>query len=142
MNWKLTLATLTAVAGPAFADPPCDGPHAAQPVAYAPAPPQQQQYAPPQYVPPVPPPVPGGPVAPAQRPGRWELRDTQQWVAGATQSVWVDGRCYGHGRHTRCEAGHYETRSTPGRYVTVQQWVWVDAPRHEHERWARRGPRF
>lgn len=140
MNWKLTLATLTAVAGPAFADPPCDDEHAARPVAYAPPAPPAQYAPPPQYAPPVPPPVPGGQVQPGQRPGRWELRDTQQWIAGTTETVWVDGRCHGHGWRARCEPGRYVTRTTPGRYVTVQQWVWVEVQRHE--RWARRGHRF
>ncbi len=142
MNWKRTLAALTVVAGPAFADPPCDDEHAAHPVGYAPAPPAQ--YAPaPQYAPPVPPPIANGGqvvVAP-QRPGRWELRNTQQWVPGATETVWVEGRCRGPAWKARCTPGQYVTRTAPGRYVTVQQWVWVDAPRHQ-ERWARRGHRF
>lgn len=67
---------------------------------------------------------------PASRPGgRWELQASQQWVPGATQQVWVAGSCVGHPRKPwlqRCSPGQYVTQQSPGRYETVQQWVWVD----------------
>ncbi|MEW6435404.1 MAG: hypothetical protein AB1730_28240 [Myxococcota bacterium] len=81
-----------------------------------------------------PPPIPI--VAPQQSPhGRYEWRDVQRWVPATSTQVWVEGRCVTrrHGRrgrfeHTRCTPGHYETVTTPGRYETRQEWVWVAFP--------------
>jgi hypothetical protein len=67
--------------------------------------------------------------APRHQAGRWELRTTQQWVAGVSQQVWVDGTCRQHPRHAwrqRCEPGRFVTVQTPGHHETRQQWVWVD----------------
>ncbi|MBL8924367.1 MAG: hypothetical protein JNJ54_36295 [Myxococcaceae bacterium] len=78
--------------------------------------------------------------------GRWELRTTQQFVAGTTQQVWVAGQCFGNSRKPwkqRCEPGRYVTTTTPGHYETRQQWVWVDYQQHERfeHRYGRRHSR-
>lgn len=61
--------------------------------------------------------------------GRYELRTVRQWVSGRYEEVWVPGVCREnrHGR-VRCTSGYYDRRYVPGRYESVQQWVWV-APR-------------
>lgn len=67
--------------------------------------------------------------APVRTQGQWELRTTQQWVAGGTQQVWVQGSCRAHPRQPwkqRCERGQYVTVQTAGHSETRQQWVWVD----------------
>lgn len=56
--------------------------------------------------------------------GQYQLVAQQRWVPPSQQQVWVEGRC--HGRfNQRCAPGRYEVRTTPGYYVTVQEWVWV-----------------
>lgn len=69
--------------------------------------------------------------------GRYALQTVQRWVPARYEQVWVPEQCYerghgrgrghGHGRggETRCRGGYYEQRMVPGRYETVQEWVWV-----------------
>lgn len=95
--------------------------HQAVPVTAPPIPAVQVQFG--VGVRPMPPP-------PARHGGRWEMRTTQQWVPGAVQQVWVPGQCYGSPHRPwaqRCSQGQYVTQQLPGRYETVQQWVWVDS---------------
>ena len=59
--------------------------------------------------------------------GRYELQTRSQWVPGATTQVWVPGVCHRppFSPIQICARGHYETRTLPGRYEQVQEWVWV-----------------
>ncbi len=69
--------------------------------------------------------------------GLYELQNTQRWVPGSQQQVWVPGQCYGGGEHhrrgwgrgggKRCAQGSYQVISSPGHYETTQQWVWVSS---------------
>jgi hypothetical protein len=120
-----TFALLAVLAAPvALAQSPYQY-HGASPVAAAPLPAVVQD------------PGCGPQPAPLHAAGRWELRTTQQYVAGTTQQVWVAGQCHGNPRKPwkqRCESGRYVTTTTPGHYETRQQWVWVAYERHErHE---------
>lgn len=79
--------------------------------------------------------------APAPRPpprqdGRYELQTVQRWVEGYHSQVWVPERCdYKPRRNvTKCRGGYYEQQWVPGRYETVQEWVWVPAPRWNQHR--------
>ncbi len=72
-----------------------------------------------------------GHVPPGQptRHGRYELRTVRKWVDGYWTQVWVPERCkvkeHHHWRKVKCKGGHYDRRWVPGRYETVQEWVWV-----------------
>jgi hypothetical protein len=61
--------------------------------------------------------------------GRYELRTMQRWVEGQWQQVWVPEQCVTRQRgwktRVRCQPGYYDSRWTPGHYVTAQQWVWI-----------------
>lgn len=71
------------------------------------------------------------PQPPPRQNGRYELQTQQRWVEGYYEQVWVPEQCrYKPGRHvTKCRGGYYEQQWVPGRYETVQEWVWVPAPR-------------
>ncbi len=73
-----------------------------------------------------------------RRGGHYELRNVQQWVAGQTQQVWVGGFCHRppFSPVQVCSPGHYVSKTSPGYYTTVQQWVWVE--HHRPHRWGRR----
>ena len=74
-----------------------------------------------------------------RRGGHYELRNTQQWVPGATTQVWVNGFCHRppFSPVQVCTQGRYENRTSPGYYRTVQEWVWVEHHRRGN-RWGRR----
>lgn len=73
-----------------------------------------------------------------RRGGRYELRTTQRWVEGHYQNVWVPGSCFGHVVQV-CSPGFYRQDWVPGRYVTEQQWVFVEhRERRHHRSWGRR----
>jgi hypothetical protein len=73
----------------------------------------------------------------ARRGGHYELQAVQKWTEGYYQSVWVAGDCVGRHFVKVCSPGYYRQDWVPGRYVTEQQWVWVD--RHDrHDRRDRR----
>jgi hypothetical protein len=67
------------------------------------------------------------PAPPQGQQGRYELRDTQQWVPGRYQQVWVPEQCRFRPRHgySTCRAGYYDQQWVEGHYETTQQWVWV-----------------
>lgn len=71
------------------------------------------------------------PVSPAGHAGRYELRDTQQFVPAHYEQVTVQ-QCresrHGWRRNTRCFPVT-ESRYVPGAYQTVQEWVWVPSYR-------------
>jgi hypothetical protein len=70
-------------------------------------------------------------------PGHYELRSFQKWEEGHYQQVWVPGACFG--LHVQvCSPGSYRQEWVPGRYVTAQQYVWVEY-RHHHG-WGRFNP--
>ncbi len=73
-----------------------------------------------------------------RRGGHFELRNVQQWVEGQTQQVWVAGFCHRppFSPVQVCAPGHYVSKTSPGYYTTVQQWVWVE--HHRPHRWGRR----
>ncbi|MBL8951681.1 MAG: hypothetical protein JNK82_12945 [Myxococcaceae bacterium] len=73
-----------------------------------------------------------------RRGGHYELRNVQQWVAGQSQQVWVGGACHRppFSPVQVCAPGRYVTKTSPGYYTTVQQWVWVEHSRPQ--RWGRR----
>lgn len=72
------------------------------------------------------------------RHGRYELRTTQRWVEGYYTQVFMPGQCFGHVVRV-CSPGHYMQSWVPGRYVTDQQWVWVENRRpHGWRAWGRR----
>lgn len=69
------------------------------------------------------------PRPPPSGEGRYELRTVQHWVEGHYEQVWVPERCrYKRNGQMKCRSGFYEERYVPGRYESVQQWVWVPAP--------------
>lgn len=73
-----------------------------------------------------------------RRGGRYELRATQKWVEGYYQNVWVPGSCFGHVVQV-CSPGYYRQDWVPGRYVTEQQWVFVEhRERRYYRAWGRR----
>ncbi len=57
--------------------------------------------------------------------GHWELRDVQKWVDGQWNQVLVPGRCFMTRWGQRCTPGSYQNVWQEGRYVTVQERVWV-----------------
>lgn len=57
--------------------------------------------------------------------GRYELRDTQRWVDGQWNQVWVPGECAMTVWGQQCGAGSYQNVWQDGHYVTVQERVWV-----------------
>jgi hypothetical protein len=71
------------------------------------------------------------PQPPPRQRGHYELQTVQRWVPGYHQQVWVPEECrYKPHRNVRkCWGGYYEQQWVPGRYETVQEWVWVSAPR-------------
>ena len=89
--------------------------------------------------------------APAPTPeGRYELRNTQQWIPDRYEQVTVqqctEGR-RGHGRwnhHFVAQRCYPVTQSRliPGYYQPVQEWVFVPYPHHQHQGQARVGIRF
>jgi len=71
------------------------------------------------------------PRPPPRQDGRYELRPVQRWVEGYYEQVWVPEQCTHKPRRnvTKCRGGYYDKQWVPGRYETVQEWVWVPAPR-------------
>ncbi|XXF78729.1 hypothetical protein P2318_02935 [Myxococcaceae bacterium GXIMD 01537] len=71
------------------------------------------------------------PRPPPRQHGRYEMQTVQRFVPGRYEQVWVPEQCdYRHRRRAvRCSGGYYEQQWVPGRYETVQEWVWVPAPR-------------
>jgi hypothetical protein len=76
------------------------------------------------------------PQPPPRQRGRYELQTVQRWVDGYHHQVWVPEQCHykPHRRVKVCRGGYYEQQWVPGRYETVQEWVWVPGPR-----WNRHG---
>jgi hypothetical protein len=79
------------------------------------------------------------PPAPRNDRGRYELQSRQRWVPGQVTQVWVAGVCHRvpFSPVQACTPGHYVTQQQPGHYETVQEWVWVDFPRHNPHRFGR-----
>ncbi len=75
------------------------------------------------------------PQPPPRQRGHYELQTVQRWVEGYHTQVWVPEQCHykPHRNVTKCRGGYYEQQWVPGRYETVQEWVWVPGPR-----WGRR----
>ncbi|WP_224247319.1 hypothetical protein [Hyalangium gracile] len=75
------------------------------------------------------------PPAPRKEQGRYELKRVQQWVPGRYEQVWVKKDCRFVAPGYSCP-GNYERQWVPGHYETVEQWVWVPAPRRgQGPRW-------
>jgi hypothetical protein len=74
-------------------------------------------------------PMPQPPIGVASSHGRYELRQTQQWIPERVEQVWVPEQCTTkyrkHFSKTKCRGGYYSERVIPGRYVSQEQWVWV-----------------
>jgi hypothetical protein len=75
------------------------------------------------------------------RRGHYELRNVQTWQEGYTTQVFVPGACFGHVVKV-CQPGYYRTEQVPGRYVTTQQYVWVEDHRRSHRGWGRFSRRY
>lgn len=73
----------------------------------------------------------------AQDNGRYELRDTQKWIPARYEQVvvqqCVEKRHHGHRNHWKSQRCFpvTQTRTVPGYYENVQEWVWVPTyPQH------------
>jgi hypothetical protein len=72
----------------------------------------------------------------SRRGGHYELRTVQKWQEGYWNQVWVPGACFGI--HVRvCAPGSYQNQWVPGRYVTTQEYVWVEHRHRRHWRYGR-----
>ncbi|SEU37537.1 hypothetical protein [Stigmatella erecta] len=76
------------------------------------------------------------PSRPSGQEGRYELQTVQVWSQGRYEQVWVPEQCHSRPRRgvKHCEGGYYQQQWVPGRYETVEKWVWVPARYHRYGR--------
>lgn len=80
-------------------------------------------------------PRPSRPSRPSGQEGRYELQTVQVWSPGRYEQVWVPEQChYRPRRGKHCEGGYYQQQWVPGRYETVEKWVWVPIRYHRYGR--------
>jgi hypothetical protein len=80
--------------------------------------------------------APPRPSRPSSPEGRYELQTVQVWSPGRYEQVWVPEQCYSRPRRgvRHCQGGYYEQQWVPGRYETVEKWVWVPVRYHRYGR--------